>query len=241
MYTTGHVVTVAASGAGKGRRAVLPNLLTYPGPVWVLDLKGENYLVSARARREAGHEVAVIDPFGVTGEASASVNLLDAINTADADCVSAADELARALVTQESEQSDSHWTEQAAFLLQGLILYAASLPDGSLLDVRKALTMSGTDTVDLLEDLASSEELAFGQVARVANAQLNTNERERSSIWSTARRFTAFLDDPRIADACRTTTTDLKLKGKSKSIFLVVPPTKMKSCRTFVCARLNAA
>jgi len=32
----------------------------------VLDLKGENYAVTARARRGAGHDVFLIDPFGVT-------------------------------------------------------------------------------------------------------------------------------------------------------------------------------
>ena len=50
----GHVLTCAPTGAGKGIGAVIPNLLTYPGSAFVLDLKGETYAVTARARREIG-------------------------------------------------------------------------------------------------------------------------------------------------------------------------------------------
>ena len=45
----GHVLTCAPTGAGKGIGAVIPNLLTYPGSAFVLDLKGENYAVTARS------------------------------------------------------------------------------------------------------------------------------------------------------------------------------------------------
>lgn len=38
---TGHVVTVAPTGSGKGIGAVIPNLLDYPGSALVLDVKGE--------------------------------------------------------------------------------------------------------------------------------------------------------------------------------------------------------
>jgi hypothetical protein len=47
----GHMLTCAPTGAGKGIGAVIPNLLDYPGSAFVLDLKGENYAVTARARR----------------------------------------------------------------------------------------------------------------------------------------------------------------------------------------------
>ncbi|RCX07126.1 type IV secretory system conjugative DNA transfer family protein, partial [Extensimonas vulgaris] len=53
---TGHVVTVAPTGSGKGIGAVIPNLLDYPGSALVLDVKGENAAVTARARRELGHK-----------------------------------------------------------------------------------------------------------------------------------------------------------------------------------------
>jgi hypothetical protein len=48
----GHILTCAPTGAGKGIDGVIPNLLDYPGSAFVLDFKGENYAVTARARRE---------------------------------------------------------------------------------------------------------------------------------------------------------------------------------------------
>ncbi|MGB1288308.1 MAG: type IV secretory system conjugative DNA transfer family protein, partial [Aggregatilineales bacterium] len=52
-----HLVTIAPTGAGKGRCAIIPNLLRYRGPVVVVDPKGENYAVTARTRREMGQKV----------------------------------------------------------------------------------------------------------------------------------------------------------------------------------------
>ncbi|MCV5950975.1 type IV secretory system conjugative DNA transfer family protein, partial [Escherichia coli] len=63
---TGHVVTVAPTGSGKGIGAVIPNLLTYQGSALVFDPKGENAEVTGRRRREMGQSVHVIDPFGIT-------------------------------------------------------------------------------------------------------------------------------------------------------------------------------
>jgi type IV secretion system protein VirD4 len=68
----GHILTCAPTGAGKGIGAVIPNRLDYPGSAFVLDFKGENYAVTARACREAGQDVFLIDPFGITGAPSPS-------------------------------------------------------------------------------------------------------------------------------------------------------------------------
>jgi len=65
MSDDGHIITVAPTGAGKGRGAIIPNLLRYQGPVIVVDPKGENCRVTARARRAMGHDVRIIDPFEI--------------------------------------------------------------------------------------------------------------------------------------------------------------------------------
>src|SRR5436190_1431125 len=55
----GHLMTVAPTGAGKGVGLIIPALLTYPGSVIVTDIKGENYQVTARYRRQMGQQVVV--------------------------------------------------------------------------------------------------------------------------------------------------------------------------------------
>ena len=50
----GHLLTIAPTRAGKGVGAILPNLLLADRPVIVIDPKGENYRVAARARNRFG-------------------------------------------------------------------------------------------------------------------------------------------------------------------------------------------
>ena len=62
-----HLMTVAPTGAGKGRDVIIPNLLCYEGSVVVFDPKGENYDVTHKFREEKlGQEIVVLDPFGKT-------------------------------------------------------------------------------------------------------------------------------------------------------------------------------
>jgi type IV secretion system protein VirD4 len=65
----GHLLTIAPTGAGKGRSAIIPALLTYEGPTIVVDPKGEACAVTSRHRAELG-PVVCIDPYGVATEAS---------------------------------------------------------------------------------------------------------------------------------------------------------------------------
>jgi hypothetical protein len=66
----GSVVVFAPQGAGKGVVVVVPNLLTYPGSVICTDPKGENFAVTARARRTFGpvYCVHVGDPLPLTDQ-----------------------------------------------------------------------------------------------------------------------------------------------------------------------------
>jgi type IV secretory pathway TraG/TraD family ATPase VirD4 len=72
-----HLMCIAPTGAGKGPGLIIPNLLHYPGPVIVTDPKGVNYLVTSRRRREMGHRVIALDPFGVATDKSDRLNPFD--------------------------------------------------------------------------------------------------------------------------------------------------------------------
>src|SRR3984893_8182252 len=73
------LVTIAGARAGKTSTILEPNLYLYPGSMLVLDPKGE-LARTATFRRALGHNVYVLDPFGQSGEASASINLLDELD-----------------------------------------------------------------------------------------------------------------------------------------------------------------
>lgn len=242
----GHVLTCAPTGAGKGIGAVIPNLLDYPGSAVVLDLKGENYAVTARARRERGQRVCLVDPFGVTGHPSHAFNWLDRLDVRSPDCVAEAAALADCLVILDRSEGSSHFDETAKHFLQGLLLHVAGLKDknlgATLPEVRKRLTSDPEAFLGLLADMAADEDAAFGIPARAANTLMGTADRERGSILSTARKNTAFLDDPRIAASLsRSDFTLDRLKTEPMTVYLVLPPAKLAANARFVRGFIGSA
>ncbi len=228
---TGHVVTVAPTGSGKGIGAVIPNLLDYPGSALVLDVKGENAAVTSRARRALGHSVYSIDPFAVNGEPGAAFNVLDRLDVWSPDCVSESAILADALVIGEPKGDGVHFEESAKNFLQGLMLYVAGLDDKesrNLGELRRLLTVDEEEFYSVLGYMASDEMAAFGIPARAANTLMGMADKERGSVLSTARRHTSFLDDPRIADALSRSDFDLsEIKAKAMTVYLVMPANRI--------------
>ena len=58
-----HAFIGAPTGSGKGVGVVIPTLLTYPGSVICLDVKGENFEKTSRQRKEMGDLVYKFAPF----------------------------------------------------------------------------------------------------------------------------------------------------------------------------------
>ena len=241
---SGHVVTVAPTGSGKGIGAVIPNLLDYPGSALVLDVKGENAAVTARARRAMGHKVFVVDPFGVNKGEAHAVNLLDRLDPSDPECVSESAILADCLVIPDEKGGGKHFDESAKTLLQGLMLHVVGLDDPArrnLGEVRRLLTSAEEIFLATLADMAADESTAFSIPARAANTIMGMADRERGSVLSTAKVNTAFLDDPRIAAAVSRSDFDLaNIKTELMTVYLVLPANKIGPNARFVRAFIGS-
>ena len=233
----GHILTCAPTGAGKGVGGVIPNLLDYPGSAFVLDFKGENYAVTARARRELGHQVILVDPFGITGNTGHALNWLDTLDPDSPDVVSRAAGLADMLVAVEGNDADSHWTDTARELLRGLLVYVATLPADrrTMAELRRIVTASERDLADTLDAMQADPEAGQRIPARAAAAHLNRPERERGSVLSTVVRHTAWLDDPRLCAALARSDFNLAdLKRQPMTVYLAIPPDRLRACLGFV-------
>lgn len=239
-----HVLTCAATGAGKGTGCVIYNLLTYEGSTFVLDLKGENYSVTSDARLQMQHAVVRLDPFNLSGKPSHSVNWLAAIDPQTAEGVSEAATLADSLVVRTNAE-DSHWDDSAIYLLQGLILHAASLPAElrHMGQVRAWLTGGEAELHRTLEDVVTMDAGTDVCVAaRVARTYLAKEARERSSVLSTAIRHTRFLDDPRLVETLRRHDFAFaELKTHKRTVYLMLPPDTLGAYRGYVRATLALA
>lgn len=146
-----HVMAVAPTRSGKGVSLVVPTLLTWRHSVFVLDIKGENWLLSAGWRnKELGQPVFRFDPSD-SSERGAHYNPLEEIHFRE-DGGSTADEEARdvqtiasLLVDPDGKGLEDHWAKTAFILLQGAILHMVykGRREGriySLKDVRDCLT-----------------------------------------------------------------------------------------------------
>jgi type IV secretory pathway TraG/TraD family ATPase VirD4 len=237
--TNKHVLTCAPTGAGKGIGCVIPNLLSYPGACVVLDVKGENWAVTRNARRRAGQECVALDPFKVTGEASARINPLAMIDLADEACYSDAVTLVDWLVIRTGGDGQAHWDESGAALLQCLVLHVASLPPERrhLGTVREILMMPEAEHLALLDEL-TREAAAFGRIARLANGYLGKPAKERASVLSTAQRHTTWLEDPRVSrtlEGAPGASLDFRsLKRRPVTVYVVIPPDMLASFRGWV-------
>lgn len=107
-----HVMLYAPTRTGKGVGVVIPNLLTWPGSVVVLDIKRENYAASAGFRAEAGQRVFLFDPLARDGRTT-RFNPVAHIDRADA--LAVLDELQRMalMLFPTPPQSDPFWSEAA--------------------------------------------------------------------------------------------------------------------------------
>lgn len=225
-----HLLTLAPTRAGKGVGTVIPNLLTVPRSVLVIDPKGENAKIAGDARMRFG-AVHILDPFGVTGLPASAYNPLGRLSAESLDLGEDAASLSEALVMDPpGQQSDAHWNEEAKALLSGLIMFAVAHEDQdrkTLATVREYLTLPPEKFRALLE-LMQDSAAAGGLIARAANRFLGKSDREAASVMSSAQRHTHFLDSPRIVAA--TARSDFQfsaLRHDLTSIFLVLPPNRL--------------
>ncbi|MCA9073269.1 MAG: type IV secretory system conjugative DNA transfer family protein, partial [Planctomycetaceae bacterium] len=179
----GHLITFAPARSGKGTGVVIPNLLTYPGSTVVIDLKGTNYAVTARARRQLGQQVGLIDPFNLLEKMGVpstvgGINPFDLIDIRNPECVDAARALAAAIVPPPAETSEVYLYDGAQELLVGFMLHVlhAENPNRHCLDsVRKLINQAGDDWNALLKKMSRSWK-ANGVIASSANSFLQQSE-----------------------------------------------------------------
>lgn len=225
-----HLLTIAPTRSGKGVGTIIPNLLTYDGPVVCIDPKGENARVTAERRRGFG-AVYVVDPYGVSGEPTAFYNPLDTVDPDRPEGVDAAAALADALVADPPHQiGDAHWNEEARALIAGLLLYIAAdhRPDRrTLARLRELLTLPPKHFAALLDDMAASD-AAHGLVARAANRHLGKADREGAGVISSAQRHTHFLDAAAITTVTARSSFTLDALGRDgATLFVALPPDKL--------------
>ena len=250
-----HVLTVAGSRGGKAVSLIVPNLLLYEGSVLAVDPKGELAAITARARREMGQKVVVLDPFGESGIPSGSFNPLDQLDPAGDLVIDDAGQIADALIMPNDK--DPHWTDSARILVKGLILYVLTLEktaERNLCTVQRlvacnhplidhVVTHKKVSGPVALARLMQGQGDAFdGIVAAAGRSLADMAEKERDSVLSTARTQLEFLESPKLRAILQTSDLRLdELKTGATTLYLSLPATRMGTHARWLRVIINLA
>jgi len=225
---THHTTLIAPSRSGKGTGIIIPILLDYKGSVFVTDIKGENYLVTNRARRKQGRQVYAFDPFNITADVGVTINPLDfLINNGSIVTNSQIFSDLMCPVTAKDSAEARHFHEQAGLILQCLCLYVAydqTINNKTLAKVHDLLCEQN-GAIDLFTRIANNQELGEGVVASLANRILGIHPRELSSILTTAYSCIKFVNVPEIRKATSSSSISLaELTKGDCDLFICIPP-----------------
>ena len=223
-----HVLLYAPTRTGKGVGVVIPNLLTWPDSVVVLDVKRENWEATAGFRAAHGQSVVMFDPLDPEGR-TARFNPLGHIDRNDP--IAVLDELQKLAVMlfPAPFSADPFWAEAARTGLIGVGAYAAETEDlpFSLGAIYAALTegdprarfpkiiearrKAGQPLSDgcahALADFCSASENTFASIKQTITSRMN--------LWL----------NPRVCAATEVSDFDLRdLRDRRMSLYLTVSP-----------------
>ena len=227
-----HLLTIAPSGSWK-HAAVQGNvLIEYDAPIVIIDPKGENAIVTAQNRRDnLGHEVHILNPFGVLEEqftaqgfTSSRFNPLAALSPSNPNFVADVAALGESLILTEGKEP--FFDDTARELVKTLIMYVCTVPDevATLPRVREILT-SQKQLKGVLLDAESSDYKPLAQMAGAfiedrKAADLGINK----SVLSSAKTQTSFINDDRLAENLSDSDFRfLDLKQKKITVYIVLP------------------
>ena len=229
----GHLMTFAPTGAGKGIGAVIPALLHYPGPVIVVDPKGENYAVTARHRREMGHRVICLDPFDSIDDdhADAGFNPLDLLDVSSPNVADDAMMLAEALSYQTAMDKDPFWHVRGKQLLAGFILHVASAMPPQLRTLEEVAYQLNQTRENLKATFKSMAKSPFPLVRATPGIIAHSAERMADSILAMSQTNLSFLGSKTVEAATESSSFDplAVTRGEPLSIYLIIPPEKLES------------
>lgn len=222
-----HGLTCGPTRTHKGASFIVPNLLTYPGSVVVIDPKGENARITADHRRSMGQEVHVVDPWQITGMDASCYNPLDHLVVGDIDMADDAMMLADAKIIPSDREP--FWSDEAKAIVHGINGYVASDPDEDgqrhLGRVRDLCLLDG----DVLKELFHKMQASPYHFVRSAGARcLQKEDKLLSNVLATLQSQTHFLDSPRMRESLsRSDFSFGDLKTKPMTIYLVLPSDKL--------------
>jgi type IV secretion system protein VirD4 len=233
------VMLSAPTRSGKGVGVVIPNLLNWPDSVVVLDIKGENYDITAGYRAEHGQAVYAFSPFEEDAR-SHCWNPLSAVRTSSLHRVGDLLAIGQVFFPNDGSgtSSEAFFNDQARNLFLGLGLLLLETP-GLPRTIGEMLRQSSGKGRSLKDHLGGviaqrrDEGKPFSDECTDALQRLLSNsENTLSSVVATLNApLTIFADA--VVDAA-TSADDFRLddvRRQRLSIYVRIPPNRLANAR----------
>jgi type IV secretion system protein VirD4 len=233
------VMLSAPTRSGKGVGVVIPNLLNWPDSVVVLDIKGENYDVTAGYRAAHGQAVYAFSPFD-EGARSHRWNPLSTVRTSPLRRVG--DLLAIGQVFFPNDgggtSSEAFFNDQARNLFLGIGLYLLETPDlprtiGEMLrqSSGKGQPMKDHFTALIRQRQEDGRPLS-DECVDALQRLLSNSENTLSSVVATFNAPLVIFADAIVDSATSADDFQLEdLRRRRMSVYVRVPPSRLANAR----------
>ena len=255
---SGHVLVMAPTRSGKGVGVVVPTLLTWPHSTLVHDLKGENWQLTAGARRAMGHICLKFDPTDSSG-ASVKFNPLEQVRLRTVHEAEDVQNIVHMIVDPDGRGLNDHWVKTGAALLTGTILHLLyAEPTKTLRGLAGFLSDPKCTLMETIERMIKAEHDPEGSmawrdyhgaptrthpiVAESMREILSKSDNERAGVFSTVMSFLSLYRDPIVAantEYSEFKISDLVNHERPVSLYLVVPMASRDRLRPLIRLILN--
>lgn len=228
------VILSAPTRSGKGVGIVVPNCLSFPGSIVVMDIKGENHRITSGFRARHGQRVFKWAPFAEDGR-SHRWNPLANVRHEARYRVGDILEIAQVLYpTAGASSNDKFFNDSARNLFLGLALYLLETPElprtiGELLRQSSGKGMTiGDHLREMIGDRIKAGRPLSDTCVDALNRFLSTSDNTLSSIKATFDAPLTIFADP-LVDAA-TSQDDIGLQDLRRtpmSVYVVIPPKKL--------------
>lgn len=233
-----NILTVAPPGSGKGTAAIIPTLLTSRESIFVLDIKGENFFITAPQRARMGQKIIVLNPFNIWGKELGAptvmthgFNPLQLLHPDQDDFIRRISAYAASLIPIEG--NDPYWSRSARELVACIMAYICSDPGelkaknnnlGRLIDILSLpLLDQGGFCEVMLNGMASNLPFIRNIASRYASSNsptLKTTE----NVRQTAQAQLTFLNEPLIRKFLSTSDFEFAdLRREPMTIYCMLP------------------
>lgn len=228
-----HVILSAPTRSGKGVGIVIPNLLTWPDSVVVLDVKQENHAITSGYRKKHGQPCFLFNP-AATDYRTHRYNPLFYVS---ADSNFRIDDVQKIgnMLFPDQQGTDPIWTATPRGLFLGVVLYLIETP-GKLVTLGQVLreSLADGDGARYFARIINDRNAAGNPLSPACVRSLNSyisiaSDNTRSGVMTSFRSRLELWNNPLIDAATSGNDFDLRdVRKKRMSIYLGVTPDNLE-------------